>query len=174
LSQRESRVNKERLRALFEYNRWCNARILDTAATLSDEQFRAPGPFPHGGLRGTLLHTLFAEWVWRMRWRGTPPGPHQRFEPEAFPTVAALRARWIEDDAHLMEFVASLTEERLGSELEYTSTEGGRHRRVLWETLVHLVNHGTQHRAEAAATLTQWGRSPGDIDLIVYLNEGRG
>jgi len=166
-------MNKADIQALCEYNRWCNQRILGAAAKLADEQFLAPGPFPHGGLRGTLVHALFAEQVWRLRWLGTPPDQRHRSKPEEFPTVAALRARWAEEDARLMDFVAGLTDERLQSELEYTSTEGGRHRRVLWETVAHLVNHGTQHRSEAAAMLTACGQSPGDIDLIVYLNEGR-
>jgi uncharacterized damage-inducible protein DinB len=166
-------MNRKDIEVLYEYNRWCNARILGAAAQLTDEQFLAPGTLPHGGLRGTLLHTLFAERVWRMRWQGTPPAHHYRLKPEEFPTLAALRSRWMEEEAASMEFVASLTDERLKSVLEYTSTEGGRHRRVLWETMAHLVNHGTQHRAEAAATLTAFGHSPGDIDLIVYLNEKR-
>jgi uncharacterized damage-inducible protein DinB len=37
--------------------------------------------------------------------------------------------------------------------------------------LVHVVNHGTQHRAEAAALLTDEGRSPGELDLINYAEE---
>jgi uncharacterized damage-inducible protein DinB len=37
--------------------------------------------------------------------------------------------------------------------------------------LVHVVNHGTQHRAEAAALLTAEGRSPGDLNLIDYVDE---
>jgi uncharacterized damage-inducible protein DinB len=167
-------VNTHDVQALFEYNRWCNRRILGAAAKLTDEQFSAPGAFPHGGLRGTLLHALFAEWTWRMRWLGTPPPYGYRFKAEEFPTVAALESRWKTEDVSLMEFVAGLTDGKLDSELEYTSTEGGRHKRVLWETMAHLVNHGTQHRAEAAAMLTDLSHSPGDIDLIVYLNEHRG
>jgi uncharacterized damage-inducible protein DinB len=158
---------------LYDYNRWCTARILTTAANLNDEQFLAPGTFPHGGLRGTLVHTLFTEWVWRMRWQGTPPDFHYRLKPEGFSTLAALQTRWMEEESLQMEFVASLTDKKLKSELEYTSTEGGRYKRVLWETMAHLVNHGTQHRTEAAAILTDLGHSPGDIDLIVFINERR-
>jgi uncharacterized damage-inducible protein DinB len=94
-------------------------------------------------------------------------------KPEEFPTLAALQTRWMEEGALLMDFVEDVTDERLKSEFEYISTEGGRHKRMLWETMAHLVNHGTQHRTEAAAMLTGFGHSPGDLDLIVYLNEHR-
>ena len=166
-------MNKRDMHVLYEYNRWCNARILGAASKLTAQQFRAPGLFPHGGLRDTLVHALFAEWAWRMRWQGTPPEFHYRLKPDEFPTVAALQTRWMEEDALLMAFVERVTDESLKTELEYTSTEGGRHKRVVWETMAHLVNHGTQHRAEAAAMLTAFGHSPGDIDLIVFLNEHR-
>ena len=70
-----------------------------------------------------------------------------------------------------MQFVVNVTEERLESRIRYISTEGEPHERLLWECMAHLVNHGTQHKTEAAAILTNLGHSPGDIDLIVYLNE---
>jgi uncharacterized damage-inducible protein DinB len=98
---------------------------------------------------------------------------HSRLKPEEFPTVAALHARWMEEDALLMAFVARLTDESLNTELEYTSTEGGRHKRVVWETMAHLVNHGTQHRTEAAPRSQRLAHSPRDIDPIVFLNEHR-
>ena len=37
--------------------------------------------------------------------------------------------------------------------------------------LVHVVNHGTQHRSEAAAILTAEGHSPGELDLFNYAEE---
>jgi uncharacterized damage-inducible protein DinB len=42
---------------------------------------------------------------------------------------------------------------------------------VLWHLLVHVLNHGTQHRSEAALLLTSYGQSPGDLDLILFLRE---
>jgi len=164
-------MNTYDIQLLYDYNRWANARIFEAAAQLTDEQYLAPGRFPHGGLRGTLVHALFAEWLWRMRWQGTPPDSGYRLRPADFPTFAALHARWTEEENHLMEFVATLNDQKLQAEFDYTSTEGGRHRRRLWEALAHVVNHGTQHRSEVAALLTEMGHSPGDLDLIVFLNE---
>jgi uncharacterized damage-inducible protein DinB len=164
-------MNKHDIQLLYEYNRWANARILRAAAKLTEEQYLAPGKFPHGGLRGTLVHMMFWEWVWRMRWQGTVPDNRDRLQPEEFPTFTSLHARWTEEENRLMDFVAALTDKKLNTEFDYTSTEGDQHRRVLWEAMAHVVNHGTQHRSEAAAMLTEMGHSPGDIDLIVFLNE---
>jgi uncharacterized damage-inducible protein DinB len=146
-----------------------NAKILDAASGVTLEQLLAPASFPHGSLRGTLVHALFAEWIWHERWEGT--SPTTRLQPQQFPTFESLRARWAYEEGKLMKFVEGLTDERLYTRFKYTSTEGQPHERVLWEAMAHLVNHGTQHKTEAAAILTGFGHSPGDIDLILYFNK---
>ena len=162
-------MNKQDIFVLYKYNQWANARILNAAASLTPEQFAASASFPHGGLRGTLVHALFAEWIWRKRWEGT--SPTQRFNPADFPTVESLRARWLEEEGQLMNFVSAVTDERLNSQFDYRNTSGTPFRQVLWQVMAHVVNHGTQQRSEAAALLTDLGYSPGDLDLITFLIE---
>ena len=162
-------MNKQDILLLFKYNQWANAKILDAAANLTPEQFTAPATFPHGGLRGTLVHALSAEWIWRTRWEGT--SPTYMLKAEEFPDFPSLRARWAEEEMRLMNFVRGVPEERLDNTFDYTNTAGKPFTRILWHAMAHLVNHGTQHRTEAAAMLTDYGCSPGDIDLIFFVSE---
>lgn len=162
-------MNKQDIQLLYKYNSWANKRILDAAANVTEEQFLGTATYPHGGLRGTLTHALFAEWIWRTRWLGE--SPTQRIKPEDFPTFASLRARWEDEEKLLMAFVDNLTDEKLNATFSYKTTTGEPHQRILWQAMAHVVNHGTQHRSEAAALLTDMSHSPGDIDLIVYLND---
>lgn len=162
-------MNKQDIQTLFRYNQWTTARILGAASHVTQEQFLAPASFPHGGLRGTLVHALFAEWIWRNRWEGT--SPDQRFKAADFPTFESLRARWMEEESRLMAFVDQVTDEQLNNKFSYKDTKGNPHEQVLWKAMAHVVNHGTQHKTEAAALLTDFGHSPGDIDLIYYLIE---
>jgi len=160
-------MNKQDIQLLYKYNSWANKRILDAAAHVTEAQFLAPASFPQGGLRGTLTHALFAEWIWRTRWLGESPA--HRFKPEDFPTFESLRARWTQEEMALDAFIDSLTDDKLNAPFQYKTTRGDVMENILWHVMVHVVNHGTQHRSEAAAMLTELGQSPGDIDLILFL-----
>ena len=161
-------MNKQDIALLYKYNQWANARILTAAASVTQEQYLAPAPFPHGGLRGTLVHALSAEWIWRTRWEGS--SPTSLLKAEDFPTFEALRTRWLDEEKQLMDFINAVTDERLNHTFDYKNTSRKPLTKVLWQAMAHLVNHGTQHRAEAAAILTDLGHSPGDLDLIYFLS----
>lgn len=161
-------MNKQDIALLYKYNQWTTAKILDAASKVTHEQFIAPASFPHGGLRSTLIHALSAEWVWRHRWEGTSLSAH--LKPEDFPNVESLHARWVEEEKLLMAFVDNVTDERLNSRFVYKNFKGTSFEKVLWQVMAHVINHGTQHKTEAAALITDFGCSPGDIDLVYFLD----
>jgi uncharacterized damage-inducible protein DinB len=162
-------MNKQDVLALYKYNQWANHKILNAAANVSQEQFLADATYPHGGLRGTLVHALFAEWIWRNRWQGN--SPTSRLKPDEFPTFESLRERWTAEEKQLMDFVENLTDEQLSNPFQYKNTKGVPFEQILWKAMAHVVNHGTQHRAEVAAMLTDFGCSPGDVDMIYFFDE---
>jgi uncharacterized damage-inducible protein DinB len=160
-------MNNQDIQTLFKYNQWANGKILEAASHVSPEQFLADGAYPHGGLRGTLVHILFAEWIWRSRWQGS--SPTVRFRPDEFPTFESLKTRWLQEEQSLMQFVEELNDEQLNRPFPYKTTKGVPQESILWHAMLHVLNHGTQHRAEAAAMLTDFGCSPGDVDMIYFL-----
>jgi uncharacterized damage-inducible protein DinB len=88
-----------------------------------------------------------------------------------FPNLAALRARWHEEETKMRSFLGHLADADFIRVIEYKNTIGTSFARPLWQMLAHLVNHGTQHRAEAATILTDLGHSPGGIDFTKFLDE---
>ena len=162
-------MNKQDIQLLFKYNQWANAKILVAASNLTVDQFLAVDVYPHGGIRGTLTHALFAEWIWRNRWAGI--SPTNRIKPEEFDAFESLKTRWLQEETELMKFVDAVTDEKLNSVFQYTSTEGVKYENILWESMSHVINHGTQHRSEAAQMLTNFNLSPGDIDMIVFFRK---
>jgi uncharacterized damage-inducible protein DinB len=156
---------------LYDYNYWATGRILSAGKKVSLEQFLAPAAHSYGSLRGTLVHTLDTEYGWRMLCQ------HHTLTPDMaeaeFPTFDMLEQRWRDEETAMRNYLASLNDDDLIGLMRYTTASGERRERVLWHCLLHVVNHGTQHRSEAAAILTGYGQSPGDLDLTVFLNEKR-
>lgn len=160
------------IRTLFQYNAWANARILDAAARLTPAQLLSSGGagWGWGSVRDTLTHTMGAQWIHLERWNGR--SPRASLAAAEFSDVAALRARWDAIERDTQAFVAGLTDGRLDSVVEYTNLKGERWAYPLWQQMVHQVNHSTQHRSEVAVMLTQFGCSPGDLDLLYCIDVG--
>jgi uncharacterized damage-inducible protein DinB len=87
--------------------------------------------------------------------------------------MAQLRAHWHEQEQKMRDWLLALNDADTDRIIRYTNTRGKEFARPLWEMLAHVVNHGSQHCAEAAAILTELGHSPGDIDLVFFADEQR-
>jgi uncharacterized damage-inducible protein DinB len=158
----------EAIQTLYRYNTWANARILSTANALAAEQFLADGGAGREAVRDTLVHTMGAQWIWLERWNGRSPA--SLLDPRDFPDLGSVRARWAGIERDTQTFVGELTPARLATVVEYRNTKGERWTYPLWQQLIHQVNHGTQHRSEAAARLTQFGHSPGELDFLHFID----
>jgi uncharacterized damage-inducible protein DinB len=164
-------VNLRDILALYDYNYWATRQILAASAQVSPEQLMVSTGHSFGSLRGTLVHTLDSECAWRMLLQHNTLAYFREMKEEDFPTFEALEQRWKEEERAMRDYLASLTDEDLSGTIRYTTDEGDNRERILWHCLLHLVNHGTHHRSEAAAILTDYGHSPGGLDFTAFLNE---
>ncbi len=156
------------IKLYYDYNEWANNRILDAAQRAPLEQLTKPNEFGWGDLRGTLAHILNAETHWfKFLFGAADEGAPA---PNTLADMAALRERWHRQNQITRQCIASLQDDDL-SRIHSRERGGESYDVVLWQALVHVVNHGTQHRAEAAALLTGFGHSPGDVDMTLFLSQ---
>lgn len=163
-------MNKQDAEYFYEYNRWANARMLDSASKLTAEQFTRDLKSSHRSVRDTLAHTLAAEWIWLERWKGT--SPKALLNPADFATVGEIKARWAEVEEEYVEFLATVTDESLGNVIAYTNTRGEVWKYPLGQMMQHLMNHSTYHRGQVTTMLRQLGAEVVPLDLLVFMDVG--
>jgi uncharacterized damage-inducible protein DinB len=163
-------MQKTHILSLYAYNRWANHRILQATEHLDASQLLAPTPVSHGSLRGTLVHILGTEWIWRLRCQESLSSPALLAE-EQFPALEVLQTLWREEENAWRAFLEGLDDEALQRVVHYSNTKGVPFATPLWQILFHVVNHGTQFRSEAAVVLTSYQHSPGDLDYIAFVRE---
>jgi uncharacterized damage-inducible protein DinB len=152
--------------SLYQYNRWANERILETAAAASPEEVSLDRGAGYGSILDLLFHTMMGHWLWLRRWQGeSPPGWPDK---EGLRDIASIRQRWAGIERETAAFVAELTDDALGETIHYRSTGGTPFADPLWLLLLQQANHATQHRSEVAYILSQLGHSPGDLDFIAW------
>ena len=162
-------MTPEEMCLLYDYNAWANRRSLDAAAGLNREQFTKPLGSSFGSVRDTLAHIWGAEWIWLERFQGRSPSSLP--ETTQFQDMASLRERWDELESRLQSFVRGLAQSDLDRVFEYKTLKFGVYRNPLWESMQHLVNHGTYHRGQVTTLLRQLGAQPILTDLMHFYRE---
>lgn len=158
-------MNERDLATLIRFTFWADRRLLAACDRLTPDEFtRDLTPDPGwGSLRGVLVHLLDTAYGWRSILQGQKPATI--LEASDFADVAALKARWEVEEAAWLDYVASLSGERIDQGQGDDAPDG----LALWQTIMHVVIHGIQHRSEAAFILTGLGQSPGELDFDLFV-----
>ena len=149
------------IRFLFAYDRWATRRVLAALDGLDPAVWARADVVGERGLGAILVHQLGAAQRWRLSFQqeeGDAPEP----EREPLPTIDGLGARWDTEWEAVDAWLPGVTDGFVAYVHDGVP---------VWTMLIHVINHGTQHRAEAAALLTAEGRSPGELDLINFVEE---
>ena len=155
-------MDRDSLLPFARFHAWANRRIIDTAASLTDDELRATGPFDHATAFQTLRHLVDVDWSWREFCTGNDVGESYVWGQVALDDLASIAAFSAEEDERLVAYVGSLDAATLSEHLPLEET----HSVPRWLIVAHVVNHGTQHRSELARYLTDLGHSPGELDLL--------
>ena len=158
------------IQSLYGYNAWANGHLLDAAASLSQADLAKELGASFGSVEGNLLHVLWAQGTWLQRFAGGDDPD----VPRSGAGTDTIREAYTTSNDALRDYVGSLRETDLANTLSYTDTLGNSYAPPLWQPLVHLVNHGTHHRAECAMLLTSLGSPPRQLDYIFFELERAG
>jgi len=157
------------MRLLYDYNAWANRRQMNAAAALTPEQFTKPLGSSFSSVRDTLAHICGAEWIWLERFQGRSPASLP--DTTQFNDVASLQVHWNELEDRLLRFVREIKQVDLDRVFEYKTLKFGVYKNPLWQSMQHLVNHGTYHRGQVTTMLRQHGAQPVLTDLMHFYRE---
>lgn len=156
-------VNADAFRHLYGYHFAENRTLWDEyVSRLDDVAFTADATYSHGSVREQVLHLAAVDDAWFGQLAGgqeAPPEPGQdagREEIRAYADGVERRVR---------AWLADLRDDML---LERPWTEGEDKDLVLWQVLVHVVNHGTDHRAQLLRQLNDLGVATVSQDYVFY------
>ena len=160
-------MNTACFRRMIDYSYWAHRQVWGCVTELSDEQFTRPCDYSIGSVHEQVVHTMGAEWLWLQRVQGVTPDPF--LSPDDYPTRESIRARWDQVEAGWRDFVAALRDDQLDQPMVYTSIHGQtRREQPLWEGLMQIINHATDHRAQTLAVIHQVGGRTLEQDFILF------
>jgi uncharacterized damage-inducible protein DinB len=150
------------LRHFVAYHIAENATLWTYVDQLSADQYVADIAYAHGSIRNQLVHMLSVDTTWLAGLRGQPiPEP---LDPMQFDSPTHLKAAWDDMVHQLHAYVMALSDADLMTQ-PLTDEDATLY---VWQVLLQLVNHGTDHRAQLLRCLHDAGVKTVSQDYIFY------
>ena len=158
-------MNSTAFRHFYGYHFTENRNLWDTCLTpLSHEQFTRNVGYSHGSVRDQIVHLISVDDTWFSGLRGAEiPEP---LDPLAFDDRNVIRTHWDNVEQNMRDYLANLRDSML---FEKPFANGEDQDLFLWQVLLHVVNHGTDHRAQLLRLLNDLGVKTTSQDYIFYV-----
>ena len=159
---------KELMYQYAAHNLWANTQILDTIQQLSEEQIQQEMVSSFPSIFKTVLHLLDAENIWwqRLKLEEHIERPSKNFNGN----FVDLQKRLIQQSLLFEQWVTGLHEHQLLHVFAYQRDKTTQLKLPVYQTLLHVFNHGTYHRGQLVTLLRQAGvTSIPSTDFISFL-----
>ncbi len=158
-------MNANAFRHFFDYHFNENRSIWDSYITpLPLEQFTHEIAYSHGSVRDQIVHLMNVDEAWFSGLPGVDlPGP---LHPADSNDREVIRAHWDRVEEGMRAFLKKLRDDML---FEKLFAEGEDKDLILWQVLLHVGNHGTDHRAQILRLLSDLGVKTTSQDYIFYV-----
>jgi uncharacterized damage-inducible protein DinB len=161
-------MNAHAFRHFYDYHFAENRKIWDSYVTqLSHEQFTQHVGYSHGSVRDQIVHLMSVDEGWFSELRGVEPS--ESFPPANFDDRESIRAHWDSVEQSLRDYLAALRDDMLFDKpIEEPEEDKDL---IVWQVLLHVANHGTDHRAQLLRLLNDLGVKTTSQDYIFYVYE---
>ena len=158
-------MNANAFRHFYDYHFAENRKIWDRCITgLTHEQFIQAVGYSHGSVRNQVVHMMSVDDTWFSGLRGVDVP--ERLKPDDFEDRRAVRAHWDRVEQRMRDYLAELRDDML---FERPFPDGEDKDLILWQVLLHVANHGTDHRAQLLRLLDDLGVKTMAQDYIFYV-----
>jgi uncharacterized damage-inducible protein DinB len=150
----------EMIKTYIDYHLAMTRRVWESIDQISDGQFLADDAYSRGSIRNLMVHLASTDRRWLTGLRNQPDVGHVKLED--YPTRASAWEFFESVAKDLSEYVNNLSEAGLFE--NSTGSPGPR-----WQILLHMINHGTDHRATVLQKLAEFGAPTFEQDLVFWL-----
>ena len=164
-------MKQNELIQIFDYNYWAFERVWASVLQISNEQFVQEVDYSTGSIRNMVVHMMVGNRNWMSWLQGTAIPPRLAFED--FDLLSKTKAKWDELRKEFLDYLNSFDQQQLDEKVEWELlSQGLKSTNTRSEILLHLANHGTDHRAQILSILHHhFHVKTIEQDMIYYLAE---